>query len=161
MASEQSNVEDAIRMFLSYPFAEDQTYQQGLASILSANSLEDKSEDEKESLLMQSQIYYFNRFSPFNTSIAQTSITLDDVRALQCSLSSASAAPSVAAEVEQPTCTTVFAPEEMQTLSFAELKELIEQGKTDQIPNNKVITDALNTAPPSESQSQPRKKPWE
>jgi len=33
---------------------------------------------------------------------------------------------------------------EIRILTFAELKELIESGKTDQIPNNKVISEALN-----------------
>jgi hypothetical protein len=33
---------------------------------------------------------------------------------------------------------------ETRILTFAELKELIESGKTDQIPNNKVISEALN-----------------
>jgi hypothetical protein len=31
-----------------------------------------------------------------------------------------------------------------QTLTFAELQTLIEQGKTDEIPNNKHIPDAIN-----------------
>ena len=33
---------------------------------------------------------------------------------------------------------------ETRILTFAELKELIESGKMDQIPNNKVISEALN-----------------
>ena len=35
---------------------------------------------------------------------------------------------------------------EARTLSFAELQELITQGKTDQIPNNKQIPDALSVS---------------
>ncbi len=35
-------------------------------------------------------------------------------------------------------------PVEARTLTFAELQALIEQGKTDEIPNNKHIPDALN-----------------
>jgi hypothetical protein len=69
---------------------------------------------------------------------------------------------------------------EFRTLTFAELKDLLEQGKTDQIPNNKHIPEAINAspdllwspssltnynlsqnAPPSESMAQARKKPWE
>lgn len=66
-----------------------------------------------------------------------------------------------------------------RVLTFAELKELIEQGKTDQIPNNRHIPDNINVsinlkvtsarcivenfqdAPPSESTAPSRKKPWE
>jgi hypothetical protein len=36
--------------------------------------------------------------------------------------------------------------EEARTLTFAELKELIEQGKIDGIPNNKVIPNILNVS---------------
>jgi len=35
---------------------------------------------------------------------------------------------------------------ESRHLSFAELKMLIEQGKTDEIPNNKVVSEALNVS---------------
>ena len=38
--------------------------------------------------------------------------------------------------------------EEAHTLTFAELKALIEQGKTDGIPNNKLIPDTINVSPP-------------
>jgi len=68
-----------------------------------------------------------------------------------------------------------------RTLTFAELQTLIEQGKTDEIPNNKHIPDAINVvsiscavignnmlsiiftqeAPPSQSIAPQRKKPWE
>ena len=37
--------------------------------------------------------------------------------------------------------------EEVRTLTFAELKALIEQGKTDGIPNNKEIPNLLNVSP--------------
>ena len=39
------------------------------------------------------------------------------------------------------------AGEEARTLTFAELKALIDQGKTDGIPNNKVIPNVLNVRP--------------
>jgi len=51
--------------------------------------------------------------------------------------------------------------EEVRTLTFAELKTLIEQGKTDGIPNNKVIPNVLHDAPPSDDAGQVRRKPWE
>lgn len=35
---------------------------------------------------------------------------------------------------------------EIRVLTFAELKSLIEQGKTDNIPNNKIIPDTLNVS---------------
>lgn len=39
---------------------------------------------------------------------------------------------------------TAGAENETRTLSFAELTELIQQGKTDQIPNNRDIPNELN-----------------
>jgi hypothetical protein len=48
-----------------------------------------------------------------------------------------------------------------RVLSFAELKELIETGNVDKIPNNKIIPEGLNDAPPSQSTAPARKKPWE
>lgn len=50
---------------------------------------------------------------------------------------------------------------ETRMLTFAELTMLIQQGKTDNIPNNKVIPETLNDAPPSTSIALVRKKPWE
>lgn len=38
--------------------------------------------------------------------------------------------------------------EGVPTLTFAELKALIEQGKTDGIPNNKLVPNILNVSPP-------------
>lgn len=38
-------------------------------------------------------------------------------------------------------------PETSRTLTFAELQSLVEQGKTDEIPNNKRIPDAINVVP--------------
>ena len=38
--------------------------------------------------------------------------------------------------------------EEVPTLTFTELKALIEQGKTDGIPNNKPVPNTLNVSPP-------------
>lgn len=69
--------------------------------------------------------------------------------------------------------------DETRILTLAELKELIETGKTDKIPNNKIIAEKLSvrvfnfrfftpvilenlqTDQPSQSTMQPRKKPWE
>jgi len=48
-----------------------------------------------------------------------------------------------------------------RTLTFAELQALVEQGRTDDIPNNRQIPDAINEAPPSQSNAPQRKKPRE
>ena len=48
------------------------------------------------------------------------------------------------------------AGEELPALTFAELKALIEQGKTDGIPNNKLIPNTLNVSPPPRLHYSPR-----
>lgn len=45
--------------------------------------------------------------------------------------------------------------EDVHTLSFAELKALIEQGKTEGIPNNKLIPNVLNVSTPIHSHYSP------
>ena len=62
-------------------------------------------------------------------------------RLQQISNSSGNAGAEHAAAQEQGV------PGEPRALSFAEIKELIEQGKTDQIPNNRVIPDELSVRP--------------
>jgi hypothetical protein len=69
--------------------------------------------------------------------------------------------------------------DEPRILTFADLQALIESGREDLIPNNKIIPDTLNVrlefglsfrffdgvflqdAPPSQSTAPVRKKPWE
>jgi len=53
------------------------------------------------------------------------------------------------------------ATDENRILTLAELKELIESGNLDKIPNNKIIPETLNDAPPSQSTAPTKKKPWE
>lgn len=58
---------------------------------------------------------------------------------------------TAAAHTELTSISGAQAGEEPRVLTFTELKELIEQGKTDQIPNNRVIPNVLSvrsTAPP-------------
>ena len=100
-------------------------------------------------------------------------VTVDEVR-LHDSTSDRS--PAETNESCQPTTQSDGEPSE-HILSFAELKELIEQGKTDGIPHNRIIPDELNvrslsyiwllltpkmqTEKPSESKTAIRRKPWE
>ncbi|KIM71172.1 hypothetical protein PILCRDRAFT_83051 [Piloderma croceum F 1598] len=129
-------VVDVVKLFRDYPFSTDEMYQQGLASIVADGVLEGKTETEKEVILRKTELFYFNR-------ITGHALTLENI----CET--------------DPTTTSASAADESRTLTFAELKDLIEEGKTDQIPNNKYIPEAINEAPPSESQAPSRKKPWE
>ncbi|PCH37547.1 hypothetical protein WOLCODRAFT_128568 [Wolfiporia cocos MD-104 SS10] len=147
------NREVPVDLFLQHDFAEDATYQEGLAGIIASGALEGKSEEEKADIVRRSELFYFNRKYGY-------SISLEDARARQCA-----SALELSAEESQPTPSLSSIPpappEEPRTLTFAELKVLIEQGKTDQIPNNRIIPNELNKSPPSTSAASVRRKPWE
>ncbi|EDR10397.1 uncharacterized protein LACBIDRAFT_317272 [Laccaria bicolor S238N-H82] len=130
----------------AYPFAEDETYQQGLASILAGNAL--ATNPDPEEVLRRTRVFYFNR-------VTGSSISMDEAREYERTRQ----APSTFQAFSEPSHSNEEG--EIRVLTFAELKELIESGKMDQIPNNKVISEALNDAPPSESIAPSKKKPWE
>ncbi|RPD54258.1 hypothetical protein L226DRAFT_540024 [Lentinus tigrinus ALCF2SS1-7] len=132
--------------FLAHDFANDDEYQQGVAGILTSGVLEGKTDEEKGDILLRSEVFYFNR-------LAGSSITVEEAR-------SARAARTATAPSQTPTQASLV-EEEPQTLTFAQLKMLIEQGRTDEIPNNKIIPNVLSSEAPSESKAEVRKKPWE
>ncbi|PIL29263.1 hypothetical protein GSI_09313 [Ganoderma sinense ZZ0214-1] len=142
---------DPLGRFASYRFADDAEYQQGLAGILSSGALQGKSEDEQEELMLRSEVFYFNR-------VSGASLDLDAARAIRNGrkLGIDFAPAPVAPPPQLPP-----KDKEQITLTFAQIKELIEQGKTDNIPNNKVIPNVLSSETPSESRTSVRKKPWE
>ncbi|CDO76838.1 hypothetical protein BN946_scf185033.g35 [Trametes cinnabarina] len=144
-----------VDQFAAYPFATDEEFQQGLAGILASGALEGKSEEERAEILLRSEVFYFNRRTG-------SSLTMEDARrARQLNLREA-VPPHDRVTVNPSTTATLNGrEEEPQMLSFAQLKALIEQGRTDEIPNNKVIPNVLSSESPSESRAPPRKKPWE
>jgi len=142
------NNEDMAEAFRTFPFSTDQEYQAGLQSILSSNAFENKTGAEKEDTLRLSRVFYFNK-------VTGSSVTLEDALSFETSNRIVGTDRLAEQQYQQA------AGEEVRTLTFAELKALIEQGKTDGIPNNKPISNALNEAPPSENTGQIRKKPWE
>ncbi|KAG6865603.1 hypothetical protein C0991_001027 [Blastosporella zonata] len=133
-------------VYISYPFDSDETYQQGLASLIAGGTLGgDLTTEEKEEMMRRTRVFYFNR-------VTGNALSVEEVRVYESSRNQ-----------PQPNDDTgaANASEETRVLTFAELQELIESGKVDQIPNNKVISERLNDAPPSESTAPARKKPWE
>ncbi|PBK63249.1 uncharacterized protein ARMOST_13867 [Armillaria ostoyae] len=128
-----------LQQFLEYPFESDEAYQQGLAGILATNP--------SNAVLLNTRVFYFNR-------LTSSSITVADVLAYrQQSTSVSESVPS-----SNP---AAIDSEEPKVLTFAQLQELIEAGKLDEIPNNKTISGELNTSPPSQSAVSTRQKPWE
>ncbi|EJF55947.1 hypothetical protein BD309DRAFT_961733 [Dichomitus squalens] len=142
----------ALERFQSYPFADDADYQQGLAGIVSSGALEGKSEDEKAEIILGSEVFYFNR-------ISDISITLDEARIARRDFQNQET--NIASDSSTIPLRLPAGNQEQQTLTFAQLKELIEQGRTDEIPNNKIIPNVLSSDTPSESKANVRKKPWE
>jgi len=103
--------------------------------------LEGKTNEEREDVLQRSRLFYYNRLTGCH-------LTAEDIQLYRRA--------EVRPQEQQPAQDVG-----QRTLSFAELKELIESGKTDQIPNNRQIPNDLHTASPSTSSALVRKKPWE
>ncbi|KAK0194465.1 hypothetical protein F5146DRAFT_1035988 [Armillaria mellea] len=128
-----------LQQFFEYPFETDENYQQGLAGILSTNP--------SNAVLLNTRVFYFNR-------LAGSSITVADVLAYRPQSTSVS-------ESVPSSNPAAIDSEEPKVLTFAQLQELIEAGKLDEIPNNKTISGELNSSPPSQSATSTRRKPWE
>ncbi|KAF9011923.1 hypothetical protein BDQ17DRAFT_1233143 [Cyathus striatus] len=151
---EEQHSSNPIDWYASYPFDKDETYQQGLASILAGGALDgDPSPQVREEILRRTRVFYFNKMT--GCSIGMDEAREHEHKQLGQDIQST--------ETLSDLTPTQFKPgsEEPRVLTFAELKELIETGKVDQIPNNKVIPEGLNDAPPSQSTAPARKKPWE
>ena len=79
MESSNEQVDDAVREFMSFPFDTDEALQvrlsgtlcdrvlilsftkQGLAGVLGGNNFQEQDESNRQELLLQARIFYFNR----------------------------------------------------------------------------------------------------
>ncbi|KAF9242265.1 hypothetical protein BU15DRAFT_72801 [Melanogaster broomeanus] len=136
-----------LKQFHSYPFSSDEVFQQGLSGILAHESTSNMPDDERSELILKTQVFYFNR-------VADHAISLEDVQAHYTGLDDSP-------QSESGHTSSQLEHEVTRTLTFAELKCLIEQGTTEDIPNNKAIPDTLNDHTPTMSNAPLRKKPWE
>ena len=75
-------------------------------------------------------------------SITGCTISADEAREYETSRRSLLAVTGTETDTRIPAPPT----DEQRVLTFAELQELIETGRVDQIPNNKAIPDALNVS---------------
>lgn len=108
---------------------------QGLADLLARDVLSGRSEVEKAEIILQMQLFYFNRLSGLD-------LTAEDVRSHQDLVHP----QNFTETMNLPPSPSNHQDHDTRPLTFAELKTLIEQGKTDNIPNNKVILDTLNVS---------------
>lgn len=145
-----SGKDTALQSFLAFPFTSDEVYQQGLADVLAHGAKSGKTDGEKAETVLRTQLFYFNR-------VTGQHLTVEDVRSHQNTVDSQN--PIGAMDLSPPSANS--GDSETRLLTFAELTLLIQQGKTDNIPNNKVIPETLNDGPPSTSIALVRKKPWE
>ncbi|KAG9313718.1 hypothetical protein JVU11DRAFT_6068 [Chiua virens] len=137
--------------FHTFPFSSNEPFQQGLSGILAQVSTDEMPELERLELILKTKVFYFNRVTGHN-------IGLEDVRADHTADLNSFLTQSGDERNQVPSDASHG---ETRTLTFAELKNLIEQGKTDNIPNNKIILDTLNDGVLSKSTAPLRKKPWE
>ncbi|KAI0299411.1 hypothetical protein B0F90DRAFT_1631463 [Multifurca ochricompacta] len=154
MAASESQI-DPLAVYAAYSFSNDQSYQAGLSTLCSGGAINDLSDEAKEDFLRRSRVFYFNQshgcnISEFDAKEVEVSFSAERARAHSATEATTQNLSSSSADLETP-----------RSLTFGELQTLIEQGKTDEIPNNKLIPDALNDAPPSQSSTPQRKKPWE
>ncbi|KAH9847028.1 hypothetical protein C2E23DRAFT_742727 [Lenzites betulinus] len=152
--NEQGAHVDYAEQFAAYSFTSDETYQQGFAGIITSGVLDGKSDEEKAEIALRSEVFYFNR-------IVGSSLSIED--ALRARQEHSAQHHRHGEPVITATETTLAEnpQQEPQMLSFAQLKALIEEGRTDEIPNNKIIPNVLSSEAPSESRASPPKKPWE
>ncbi|RDB17059.1 hypothetical protein Hypma_001778 [Hypsizygus marmoreus] len=144
-----------LELYGNYPFATDETYQQGLASLVAGGALDgDPLPEVKEEILRRTRVFYFNR-------VTGNSVSMDEAREYEYALKGAASHGSGDMDAQPAASQSNIDDDDTRVLTFAELQELIETGKVDQIPHNKVIPEVLNAASPSESTVPARKKPWE
>ncbi|KAJ7481464.1 hypothetical protein FB451DRAFT_1236139 [Mycena latifolia] len=147
-----------LQLYASYPFSSDEEYQNGLASIIAGGALDNNPpEDIREEILRRTRVFYFNRVT--GNTISMDAAREYEWQSQQRTRASTVAGPSSDSLAANPVPSTEG--DEPVVLSFAQLQALIEAGKADQIPNNKIIPEDLNDAAPSTSVAPARKKPWE
>jgi len=133
---------DEVKLFSEYDFEKDESFQEGLKEILLL--LEGKSEEEREEMIGRAKVFYFSK-------ITNTRLSWEDLQRAQ-------SLPNQ----DEDTIVKTDDTDEERPLTFAELSELIQSGKTHLIPNNKEIPNGTNTEQPSEStMKEIPKKPWE
>ncbi|KAJ6463961.1 hypothetical protein C8R45DRAFT_1024749 [Mycena sanguinolenta] len=155
-SSEPEGEVTPLQQYASYPFSSDQEYQNGLQSIIAGGALaNDPLENVRDEILRRTRVFYFNRMTGH-------AISMDEAREFEHAQHKTSEDASNPALPPAASSSGDASPDtEPVVLSFAQLQALIEAGRADEIPNNKIIPDELNDEAPSISTATVRKKPWE
>ncbi|KAF9260753.1 hypothetical protein L218DRAFT_1079216 [Marasmius fiardii PR-910] len=153
MSSSNSDTSSQLLRYANYAFDSDAAFKQGLGDIISRSPAGvDRNEIER-----RAKVFYFNR-------ISSGSLTIEEVKGYEETLSLTEEGAESSRETvqaENPSSSSSTQTEATEALTLAQIKELIETGRTDELPNNKIIPGGLNEATPSHSAAPSRKKPWE
>ncbi|KAJ4489980.1 hypothetical protein J3R30DRAFT_14443 [Lentinula aciculospora] len=132
-----------LSQYLAYPFESDANFAKGLSDIVSLAS-NNRPSDIPEHTLRSIRVFYFNRTTG-------NSLSVSEVEAYERS----------GRDTTSNTPDTSLGSNSAEPLSFGQIQALIEAGRINEIPNNKVISTELNPSAPPGSSIPPRKKPWE
>ncbi|KAF8635603.1 hypothetical protein AX15_000243 [Amanita polypyramis BW_CC] len=152
---------ESIQQYASYPFHSDEAFQKGLESILTSAESGSMTRDDT---VRRARVFYFNRLTGSSISVDQARQAEEAIKSFNKEgiRKEESQGMSPSTETTTPSAQRdKDAEEEPHPLTFAQLQELIESGREDLIPNNKVIPDKLSDDLPSSSIAPIRRKPWE
>ncbi|KAJ7201075.1 hypothetical protein GGX14DRAFT_658975 [Mycena pura] len=163
MSGESGGEVTPLQQYASYPFSADDEYQSGLATLLADGVLENNSADEiRDEILRRTRVFYFNRVTDHALSIdAVRDFELAQEAQGEVLVNTATQSDPSPSLANTPVPAPATAESEPAFLTFAQLQALIETGREDQIPNNKIIPEGLNDEAPSVPSVPVRKKPWE
>ncbi|KAG6890240.1 hypothetical protein C0992_002768 [Termitomyces sp. T32_za158] len=141
-----SSYTSPLESYVAYPFTSDETYQvwktkpkQGLESLVAGGAIVDNlTTEEKEETLRRIRVFYFNR-------VTGNTLSVEEVRLYEMSKKAVQHSEGENQRNEDEATSTKTSAE-ARVLTFAELQDLIESGKVDEIPNNKVIPEGLNVS---------------
>jgi len=159
--------------FAQYPFSSDPVFQSGLASII--QPLAGKPEQEINQVIGRAKAFYFSKTAGVDIKWEdylryreqhqppQSGTDHDDHPETQIQTRAAAdlAHNSSPSANTVPSASSAGVDGAPAPLSFAKVADLIGSGQLHLIPNNDIIPNELNTAEPSLSRAQVRRKPWE
>ncbi|KDQ12527.1 hypothetical protein BOTBODRAFT_417895 [Botryobasidium botryosum FD-172 SS1] len=145
--------------FNSYDFASDETFQQGLSSII--GPIQEGGGSVDDSTVGRAKAFYFSK-------VTGQDISWDGYLAWR--EANGLGTPSSAHPTQEPEPKTTDPSVSTGSggmddaplpMSFSAIAELISTGNLHLVPNNKLIPDGLNSQEPSKPQQKVPRKPWE
>lgn len=147
-------MESVYLRFNSYDFEADERFQGGVKGLKSSSSTE-------ETKLLDLKLFFYNRFvEPIDrTSYKQWSSVSPLVTPVDCGAEQLNQRTLPDSEIITNQTAGVSAETEVKQLSFAEVMQLVQEGK--EVPGTKKLDVKPTNQSPSPSQMERRLKPWE